>query len=64
MEVAGGIPAAEIDSPEMRSRCEEFNAYTLALVSDVSQIDHPAFLFFLCQGIRQDQHFAVGHLML
>lgn len=53
----------KINSPEMRSRCQELHAYANALAPTVSQVHNPAFLFFLGFGIHQYQHLPVVHFM-
>lgn len=47
--------AGELHAPESRCRGQEFDAYALALVRIVAEIDHPAFLLVLGEGIGEDE---------
>lgn len=45
----------ELDAPEPRRWAEEFDPNALALVGIVTEINDPALLFLLREGIRKDQ---------
>jgi hypothetical protein len=49
--LSGPIVGNEIDAPKMRCWGKEFQAYTLPFVRNVAEINDPAFLLFLREGI-------------
>jgi len=59
----GQSAGLKIDAPEMRCRRQKFYAHPLSPFTVLSQEHHPAFLFFLGQGVDQHEHCAVFHFV-
>ncbi len=49
----------KINAPEVRCRRQKLHAHSGSLATGLSQVNNPAFLFFLRFRIHQNQHFAI-----
>jgi hypothetical protein len=60
---SGDLPRFKIDSPEMRRRSEELDAYASTPVSWFPKENDPAFLLFLRFRVYEDEHLALIDFM-